>query len=83
MLISVTSLKENDWNIIVIKNIFSGTSLAVQWLRRYTPNAGGGGSISSQGTRSPMPQLRVCMLQLNIPHAATKTWTSLNKQINK
>ena len=33
---------------------------------------GGPGSISSQGTRSHMPQLRVGKLQLQIPHAATK-----------
>ena len=34
------------------------TSLVVQWLRRSTPNAGGPGSIPSQGTRSHMPQLK-------------------------
>ncbi|TEA37365.1 hypothetical protein DBR06_SOUSAS1910057, partial [Sousa chinensis] len=48
-------------------------SLVVQWLRLCAPNAGGLGSIPGQGTRSFMPQLRVHMLQLNIPHAATKT----------
>ena len=36
----------------------SGTSLVFQWLRHHTPNAGGPGSIPSQGTRSHMPQLR-------------------------
>ena len=36
----------------------------VQWLRLRAPNAGGPGSISGQGTRSHMPQLRVRMLQL-------------------
>ena len=30
----------------------------VQWLRLHTPNAGGVGSISGQGTRAHMPQLR-------------------------
>ena len=35
-----------------------GTSLVVQWLRLHAPNAGGPGSIPSQGTRSRMPQLR-------------------------
>ena len=30
-----------------------GTSLAVQWLRRHTPNAGGTGSIPGQGTKIP------------------------------
>ena len=34
---------------------------------------GGPGSIPGQGTRSQMPQLRVPMLQLEIPHAAIKT----------
>ena len=44
--------------------------LVVQWLRFHTPNAGGLGSISGQGIH--MPQLRVCMAQLKIPHAAVK-----------
>ena len=35
-----------------------GTSLVVQWLRLWTPNAGGAGSIPWQGVRSHMPQLR-------------------------
>ena len=56
-----------------------GTSLVVQWLRLCTPNSGGLGSIPGQGTRSHMPQLRVRMPQLKIPHAATKTRCS---QIN-
>ena len=30
-----------------------GTSLAVQWLRLCTPNAGGTGSISGRGTKIP------------------------------
>ena len=50
----------------------TGTSLVVQWLRLHAPNAGGLGSIPGGGTRSHMPQLRVCMLQLKIPHAATE-----------
>ena len=50
-----------------------GTLLVAQWLRLCTPNAGGLGSIPSQGSRSHMPQLRVLTLQLNIPHAITKT----------
>ena len=37
------------------------------WLRLHAPNAGGWGSISGQETRSHMPQLRVCMLQLKDP----------------
>ena len=40
------------------------TSLVVQWLRLHTPSAGSLGSITGQGTRSHMPQLRVCMPQL-------------------
>ncbi|TEA23632.1 hypothetical protein DBR06_SOUSAS910357, partial [Sousa chinensis] len=47
-------------------------SLVVQWLRLCSPNAGGPSLILGQGTRSHMPQLRVCMLQLKFPHAATK-----------
>ena len=40
------------------------------------------GSIPGQGTRSHRLQLRVCMLQLKITHAATKTWHSqINKQV--
>ena len=35
-----------------------GTSLVVQWLRLLFPNAGDLG----QGSRSHMPQLRVCIL---------------------
>ena len=34
------------------------TSLVVQWLRLYAPNAGGQGSIPGQESRSCMPQLR-------------------------
>ena len=49
-----------------------GTSLVVQWLRFHAPNAGGPGLIPGQGTRPHIPQLRACMPQLKIPHAATK-----------
>ncbi|TEA36264.1 hypothetical protein DBR06_SOUSAS18910032, partial [Sousa chinensis] len=42
-------------------------------LRLCAPNAGGPGSIPGQGTISHMPQLRVCMPQLKIPHDTTKT----------
>ncbi|TEA39938.1 hypothetical protein DBR06_SOUSAS10310031, partial [Sousa chinensis] len=47
-------------------------SLVVQCLRLHAPNAGGPGSIPGQGTRSHMPQLRVCMTQLKILCAAMK-----------
>ena len=49
-----------------------GTSLGIQWLRLYAPNARGLGLITGQGTRSHMLQLRVYMLHLNSPHAITK-----------
>ena len=38
----------------------------VQWLRLHAPNAGRPSSIPGQGTRSYMPQLRVCMPQLRL-----------------
>ena len=50
----------------------TGTSLVVQRLRCHIPNAGGPGSISGQGTRSHMLQLRDYMSQLKVPHAVTK-----------
>ena len=56
-----------------------GTSLVVQWLRLRTPSEGGPGSIPGLGTRSPMPHLKVFMLQQKILWAAVKTQCS---QIN-
>ena len=41
----------------------------VQWLRPHAPNAGDPGSIPGQGTRSHLAQLEV-------PHAAARTWNS-------
>ena len=55
-------------------------SLVVQWLRLCAPDAKGQGSVSVQGTRSHMPQIRVCILKLKILCATTKTQCS---QINK
>ena len=54
------------------------TSLVVQWLRLHAPNAGGLGSIPGQGTRSHMPQQRICRPQgrLKMLHATMKTWSS-------
>ena len=49
-----------------------GTSQVVQGLRLQAPYAGCPGLIPGQGTRSHMPQLRVCMLRLKILHASTK-----------
>ena len=71
---------KNKINIIIKKKTSNhGTSLVVQWVRLCAPNAGGPGSIPSWGTRSRMHaatksrlQLRVRMLQLRSPHAATK-----------
>ena len=62
------------WRSFPIKRAHLGISLVVQWLRLFAPNAGGLGLIPSQGTRSYMPQLRVCMPQQrsNIPNATTK-----------
>ena len=50
----------------------SGSSLVVRWLGLCTANAGSSGLFPNQGTRSHMPQLGVCTLQLKIPHAAVK-----------
>ena len=36
----------------------AGTSLVVQWLRLWAPNAGGPNSVPGQETRSYVPQLR-------------------------
>ena len=49
-----------------------GTSLVIQWLSLHTLSAGDLGLILGQGTRSHMLHLRVFMLQLKVPHAATK-----------
>ena len=43
------------------------------WLRLYTPNARGPGSIPGQGTRYDILQLRVPMPQLKMLYTATKT----------
>ena len=69
-----------DSNTLVLKPEWTSesppkTSLVVQWLRLRAPNAGDPGSIPGQGTRFHMPQLRVCMLQLKITQATTKTKT--------
>ena len=61
----------------------TGPSLVAQWLRLRAPNARGPSSIPYQGARSHVLQLRVCMPQLKIPCAATKTQHSqINKIIN-
>ena len=48
------------------------TSLVVQWLKLWAPNAGGPGSIPGQETKAHMLQLRVWMPQLKIMHATMK-----------
>ena len=50
-----------------------GTSLVVQCLKLADPNAGGLGLTLGQGTRSHMPQLRVCVPRQKILCAAAKT----------
>ena len=44
--------------------MLQGTFLVIQWLRLQAPTAGNLGLIPSQGTRSHMPQLRICIPQL-------------------
>ena len=67
-----THLGWGNWLPMWKENEIIGTSLVVQWLRLQAPNAAGPGSIPGQGTRSQMPQLRVCRPQIKILHAATK-----------
>ena len=52
----------------------------VQWLRLQAPDAEGLALIPDQGTRCHIAQLSAHMLQLKIPHAATKTWHSQIKK---
>ena len=40
----------------------------VQWLRLHTLNEGGKCSITGQGTRSHMPQLKIPSLQGPLPY---------------
>ena len=71
------------WKIMFIKILKthkSGTSLVVQWLGLSAPNAEGPGSVPGQETRSHMPQLRLCMLQLR---PDTANWINKNKYFLK
>ena len=43
-----------------------GTFLVVQWLGLRTPNARDPGSIPGQGTRSPMPELKILCPSMKI-----------------
>ena len=58
---NVQPLWKTVWRFL--KKLKRRTSLVVQWLSLHVPSAGGPGSIPDQGTRSHMPQLRVCMPQ--------------------
>ena len=54
---------EDPWHENRMQNLFKKkkkrrTTLVVQWLRLHTFNAGGWGSVSGQGTRLHMLQLR-------------------------
>ena len=55
----------------------------VQCLRLRAPKAEGLSLIPGQGTRSHMLQLRVCMAQLKILCAATKTQHNQINSLNK
>lgn len=69
--------QENCGLILLFQiNSWDETSLTVQGLRLTLTIQGAWSLISDQETRSDMPLLRVCMLQLKIPPAATKTWCS-------
>lgn len=66
-------ISQEGWNVGEDhQEDMTGTSLVVRWLRCHVPNAGGPGSLSGQGTRSHIQQLRDYMPQLKVPHAITK-----------
>ena len=65
---------------VIILKLFLGTSLVVQWLRLQAPNAGGPGSITSQGTRSHRPKLKKVPVRCN-EDVATKTQHSQKKKL--
>ena len=69
----IVRISHEGWNVGEDhQEDMTGTSLVVQRLRCHFPNAGGPGSVSGQGTRSHMLQLRDYMPQLKVPHAVTK-----------
>ena len=69
----IVRISHEGWNVGEDhQEDMTGTSLVVQRLRCHFPIARGPGSISGQGTRSHMPQLRDYMPQLKVPHAVTK-----------
>ena len=54
------------------KSSGAATPLEVQWLRLWVPNAGGPGSIYSQGTKSHTKQLKMPQWRVKIPWATAK-----------
>ena len=56
---------------ILVKEVCTGTSPVVQWLRLRAPNPEGRRLIPCRGSRYHVPQLRVCML-LKILQATAK-----------
>ena len=69
----VTDTALERWKVAEIsQQRHKGTSLVVRSLGPHAPSARGPAPISAQGTRPHLLQLRVCMLQLKIPHALSK-----------
>ena len=69
----IVRISHEGWNVGEDhQEDMTGTSLVVQRLRCHFPIARGPGSISGQGTRSHMLQLRDYMPQLKVSHAVTK-----------
>ena len=75
-----TKWTRRGWEITWLPSIFvrttQGTSLVVQWLRLCTSNTGSPGSITDQGTRGHVPQLKILHAETKmekIPCATTKT----------
>ena len=70
-------MRQIKWEL---KNINTGTSLVVQWVRLCAPSKGGLGSILSQGTRSRMHAATKSQhATMKVPCATTKTRHGLNK----
>lgn len=70
---TIVRISHDGWNVGEDhQEDTTGTSLVVRRLRCHIPNAGAPGSISGQGTRSDVPQLRDDMPQLKVPHTLTK-----------
>ena len=65
------------YNIYIFKSVL-GLPLVVQWLRLYTPNAGGIGLILGRGTKVPechtacLPRENAQTKKIQIPHSSWK-----------